>query len=524
MNKNEKVLGQDVEEVIAALPQRVSHKIWEWIEKTPTRDAVSDPKKQWTYADLGNAIKSARAHLEAHGVIAGDRLMVVIENCCAVLAFMLAASDMDVWVSVVNARMSNAELDGIRQDCDPKHLICFVDYSKDAQRYGDFIGCKTVEDDLLGTLMCQTYPDSKAEAVETSAAEQVFAMIYTSGTTGKPKGVMLTHRNIGFIATVSGALRGLEQMDRVYVVLPISHVFGLASTCMGSLFAGATLFMETRFDVEICLNALRDKKITVMQGVPPMYSMLIEGLKNHGLKADDLFLRYMSAGGAPLDPETKTITENFFGRPLHNGYGLTEASPTISQVRLNENLQTCSVGKPIPGQEIKLMKTPDEEVKDGETGELWVRGPNVMKGYFRKPEETAAVLTDQGWFNTQDLARQDEDGNLFIVGRTKEMIVRSGFNVYPAEVEATLNSHDGIIQSAVVGVDVQGNEEVHAFVQVPRKSTLSEAEIKAFCKERLTAYKRPTSITILHELPASSTGKILKHHLKEMATAQQAAG
>lgn len=141
---------------------------------------------------------------------------------------------------------------------------------------------------------------------------------------------MLTHRNIGFIATVSGALRGLEQMDRVYVVLPISHVFGLASTCMGSLFAGATLFMETRFDVEICLNALRDKKITVMQGVPPMYSMLIEGLKNHGLKADDLFLRYMSAGGAPLDPETKTITENFFGRPLHNGYGLTEASPTIS--------------------------------------------------------------------------------------------------------------------------------------------------------------------------------------------------
>lgn len=170
------------------------------------------------------------------------------------------------------------------------------------------------------------------------------------------------------------------------------------------------------------------------------------------------------------------------------------------------------------------MKTPDEEVKDGETGELWVRGPNVMKGYFRKPEETAAVLTDQGWFNTQDLARQDEDGNLFIVGRTKEMIVRSGFNVYPAEVEATLNSHEGIIQSAVVGVEVQGNEEVHAFVQVPRKSTLSEAEIKAFCKERLTAYKRPSSITILYELPASSTGKILKHHLKEMATAQQAAG
>jgi long-chain acyl-CoA synthetase len=524
MQSEEKVLGRDVTEVIADLPQRVSHKAWEWIEKNPDHEAVVDSKQNWTYRDLGTAINKARAHLSSHHVKAGDRLMVIIENCCAAIAFLLAASDMDVWISVVNARMSNAELDGILNDCDPKHLICFVDYSKDAQRYADHVGCSRVEDGVLGTLAFQTFDNSIAEPVCESGQDQVFAMIYTSGTTGKPKGVMLTHRNIGFIATVSGALRGLEQNDRVYVVLPISHVFGLASTCMGSLFAGATLFMETRFDVEVCLTALKEKKITVMQGVPPMYSMLIEGLKSHGLNADDLFLRYMSAGGAPLDQETKQKSESFFKRPLHNGYGLTEASPTISQVRLNENLDNCSVGKPIPGLETRLMKNPQEEVAFGETGELWVRGPNVMKGYFRKPEETRAVLTEDGWFNTQDLARPDEDGNLFIVGRTKEMIVRSGFNVYPAEVEATLNAHEGVIQSAVVGVPVEGNEEVHAFVQVPRNSKLNEADLKAYCKERLTAYKRPSVINILFELPASSTGKILKNNLKEMASSQKAAG
>ncbi len=521
MNKMEKVNGRDLSDVLKGLPNRVSDRVWEWIEKTPERDAVIDRNKHWTYADLGNAIKKARQHLIDHGVVAGDRIMVVIENCCPVIAFMLAASDMNVWISVVNARMSNAELDGIRNDCDPKHLICFKEYSKDANRYAQHLDCETVNDDVLGVLACQSYPTSLPEPVCERGDEQVFAMIYTSGTTGKPKGVMLTHKNIGFIATVSGALRGLQSDDRVYVVLPISHVFGLASTCAGSLFAGATLFMETRFDVELCLKTLRESEITVMQGVPPMYSLLIEGLKNHGLNADDLFLRYMSVGGAPLDPETKAKAENFFKKPLHNGYGLTETSPTVSQVRLNENLSNCSVGKPIPGVEVKLMKSPDEEAAHGETGELWVRGPNVMKGYFRKPEDTKAVLNEEGWLNTQDLARFDEDGNVFIVGRSKEMIVRSGFNVYPAEVEAALNSHDGIVHSAVVGVEVEGNEEVHAFIQVPQASTLCEEDVKAFCKERLTAYKRPSTITIVHELPASSTGKILKQRLKEIAQSQR---
>ncbi|MFV1852976.1 MAG: class I adenylate-forming enzyme family protein [Porticoccaceae bacterium] len=520
MKNMEKVSGRDVDAVVSALPERVSHKVWEWIAKTPTKDAVIDRKKHWTYADLGKAIERAKQHLKDHGVVAGDRIMVVIENCCPIIAFMLAASDMNVWITVVNARMSNVELDGIRSDCDPKHLIGFVEYSEDAKRYCDHVGCYGVEDDILGALACQTYPESAREPVMECGKDQVFAMIYTSGTTGKPKGVMLTHRNIGFIATVSGALRGLEQSDRVYVVLPISHVFGLASTCAGSLFAGATLFMESRFDVEVCLRALRDSKITVMQGVPPMYSLLIDGLKNKGLDANDLYLRYMSAGGAPLDPETKAITEEFFKMPLHNGYGLTETSPTVSQVRLNEDIDNCSVGKPIPGVEVKLMKAADQEAAHGETGELWVRGPNVMKGYFRKPRETEAILNDDGWLNTQDLARFDEDGNIFIVGRSKEMIVRSGFNVYPAEVEAVLNSHDGIVQSAVVGVTIPGNEDVHAFVQVPKGSSLTEADIKAFCKDRLTAYKRPSWITVLNELPASSTGKILKQRLREIAQSQ----
>ncbi|WP_417783790.1 class I adenylate-forming enzyme family protein [Terasakiella pusilla] len=517
---DEILTGKTAQEIFEALPERVSHKVKNNINTSPDKLALVEAAGAWTYAELGQAIEEAKSYLQDKGVVPGDRLMLVLENCRAGVAFLLAASELNVWAALVNARMMTGELQAIIDDCDPRLVLFFTAVSPEATNHADKLGAVSQDVLSLGTFSLLARTGGEPEVVEEKGSAQVCAMIYTSGTTGKPKGVMLTHRNVAFIGAVSGAMRGLSADDVVYAVLPISHAFGLCSTCMGGLFAGATIYLEPRFEVRKCLSALRDWDVTVFQGVPPMYSVMIEALKSDEFDLADLKLRYISVGGAPLDPETKEKTEHFFGMPLHNGYGLTETSPTISQARLNEGLKNCSVGRPIPGVEIKIIDGSGNEVAAGETGELWARGPNVMKGYFRNEAETQKVLTADGWFNTQDLARLDEDGNIIIAGRTKEMIVQSGFNVYPAEVEATLNRHPYITQSAVIGVQVPGNEQVHAFVQVHAGADVSVEDIRAYCKEHLTAYKRPSQITILDALPASSTGKILKRKLHDMSADQ----
>jgi len=515
---NETIMGRTANERIAELPTRVSHRVWQWIESTPDAIAIQESGRSWTYANLGHAIEAAKDHLSLHQVRQGDRIVAVCENASVVAAFLLAASDLDIWISPVNARMSGKELDAILEDCAPRHIIYCVEASSDARKHAEHHGATFQVHLHWGEFAFSGTLDSNPEPVYQSNQDQVFAMIYTSGTTGKPKGVMLTHKNIAYIGTMSGGIRGLESHHRLYLVLPVSHAFGLASGFISTLFAGATVYLEPRFHPETCLNALVDQKITMLMGVPPMYSALIETIKTRGLSPKNLSLKYLSVGGAPLDPETKNATETFFGLPLHNGFGLTEASPTISQARLNEGLKNCSVGRPIPGTEIRLVKFDGSEAATAETGELWIRGPQVMKGYFRNLEQTERVLDSDGWLNTEDLATLDESGNLFIVGRTKEMIVRSGFNVYPAEIEAVLNAHPLITQSAVVGITHQGDEEVVAYIQPMPDAYIDEEDLKAYCNQNLTAYKRPSTFNIMQTLPASNTGKLLKSRLTEMAT------
>ena len=229
-------------------------------------------------------------------------------------------------------------------------------------------------------------------------------------------------------------------------------------------------------------------------------------------------LRFAYAGGSPLDPALKAAVERLLGVPLHNGYGLSEAAPTVSQTRLDAPRSDTSVGLPIPGVEVRVVGKDGQDVTGGAAGELWVRGPNLMRGYYRNPEATAAALRPGGWLNTGDMARRDADGALFIVGRTKELIIRSGFNVYPLEVETVLNAHPGVTQSAVVGrVVADGNEEVVAFVQPDPRRAPSEAELRAWAAGRLAPYKRPARIVMMDALPAAANGKVLKHLLKEKA-------
>jgi acyl-CoA synthetase (AMP-forming)/AMP-acid ligase II len=218
-----------------------------------------------------------------------------------------------------------------------------------------------------------------------------------------------------------------------------------------------------------------------------------------------------------LDLGLKRRVERTLGRTLNNGYGLTECAPTVTQTRIETPREDDSVGPPLPGLEIRIVDASGRDAEPGGVGELWVRGPNVMAGYYRNEKATSEVLSKDGWLRTGDLARSGTDGHLFIVGRSKELIIRSGFNVYPAEVEGVLNDHPAVTLSAVVGRRVADNEEVVAFVQTVPGTAVTEAEIRKFAANRLAPYKVPSRIIGLEEFPAGSTGKVLKRKLFEMA-------
>ena len=507
--------GQDVDTVIAGLPARIHQAVDAWIACQPEAEAIVDGDIRWRYADLGQAAAQAREWLDRLCCGPGDRIMVVGENGRALPALLLAASAMDIWVAVINARLSASEIDNIRDDCQPARVIYTPECSRQARALADDNGATRYKLSWLGELAASPARPCTLEPVIDDGG-QVAAMIYTSGTTGAPKGVMLTHRGLLFVAVVGGGLRGLGPRDRVYGVLPTSHVFGLSSVCLGALANGACLHTVARFAPLALVDTLAAEAITMLQGVPAMFSATLDLLQRERRALDAPALRYLSVGGAPMDMDLKARVENLFGLPLNNGYGLTEASPTISQTRMDAHHDNTTVGPIIPGVECEIRDSDGHPVGPGETGELWARGPNIMAGYFRRPEATAETIVD-GWLNTGDLGYVDTNGCLFIVGRTKELIIRSGFNVYPADVEAVLNAHPDVLQTAVVGRMVSNNEEVVAFVQRVEGSTLSAEALLLFASEQLSGYKRPGEIVFLDTLPATATGKILKGKLKTRA-------
>jgi acyl-CoA synthetase (AMP-forming)/AMP-acid ligase II len=504
-------------DLLAALPRRIGELPRRWAAEEPGRPALVDRGITFSYGQLVQAFASAAGSLRAQGVRAGDRVMIVGENCIEQVVLLFAVAELDAWVVVVNARLSAREIDAIRDNCGARRLFYLTGVSEEARGHAERHGATALDLGVGGPVaMGPLDPGTHAEPVHAEGNKQVAALVYTSGTTGSPKGVMLTHRNLLYVATLSARLRGLSRGDRAYGVLPISHVYGFTSVLLGTLGAGACLLLEARYAPERLADALAHQELSMLQGVPAMYARLLEWI-DAGNKLSTPRLRFIYAGGSPLDPTLKVRVEALFGLTLHNGYGLTEGAPTVSHTRIEAPRADCSVGTPLPGLEVRLVAPGGADAAAGEPGELWVRGPNVMRGYYRNPELTREVLSPDGWLNTGDLARQDPDGALHIVGRTRELIIRSGFNVYPVEVEAVLNSHPAVVQSAVVGREVPGNEEVVAFVEVMPGETVTPAALLAFAGERLAAYKRPCEIVILPALPAAATGKILKGRLKEMA-------
>jgi len=509
-----------VEELLRKLPERISDIIQPWAESSPDQLALVEASGRSTYRQLAQEVVATQAWLLHSGVRPGDRVMFVCENCRRFVATLLATSALDAWPVLVNARLSASEVDAIEKHCGARRVIYTTSVSPQAREHAKRRGAALHESPSLGQVAIGPLnQEVLPEPIDAEVPRRVAALIYTSGTTGLPKGVMLSQRNVLFIAAVSAQIRSLTVDDRLYGVLPMSHAVGLSVVLLGSLISGSTLFLAHRFDPAAAISVLEKERLTVLLGTPAMFSLLLDYVKLKGWKSLRFpSLRIVSSSGAPLQPTVKSQVEDLLGMPLHNGYGVTECSPNISQAVVGEVRSDTSVGRVLPGVEVRLLNLEGKQVAEGEVGELSVRGPNVMKGYYHAPEETAAAIDAEGWFNTRDLARL-ENGNLFIVGRTKELIVRFGLNVYPAEVEAVLNAYPGVVRSAVIGRSVEGtkgDEEVVAFVQLAPGSSFGESELAQHTAQHLAPYKRPTQIVLVSTMPLTANGKVIKNELAKL--------
>ncbi|SFB96037.1 long-chain acyl-CoA synthetase [Bacillus sp. OV322] len=346
---------------------------------------------------------------------------------------------------------------------------------------------------------------------EAADPDETAVILYTSGTTGKPKGAMLTHRNLYSNAKDTGDYLKISENDRVITTLPMFHVFCLTVVLNAPLMNGGTLLIVPKFSPREIFRIAKKYEATLFAGVPTMYNFLLQYPEG---SANDLnSFRLCIAGGSSMPVALLKSFEQKFNVTVSEGYGLSEASPVTCFNPLDRPRKPGSIGTSILNVENKIVDELGEEVPVGQVGELIVRGPNVMKGYYKAPEETAAALKD-GWLYTGDLARMDEEGYFFIVDRKKEMIIVGGYNVYPREVEEVLYEHPEVVEAAAIGVpDPEQGEAVKCFVVVKNKA-LTEKELRDYCKEHLAKYKVPGAIEFLEELPKNTTGKILRRSLK----------
>jgi long-chain acyl-CoA synthetase len=371
-----------------------------------------------------------------------------------------------------------------------------------ARTFSEFIAS---EPDTFDTV--QTRPDDTA------------VILYTSGTTGRPKGAELTHSNVTMNALMSRLMCETSANDVQLIVLPLFHSFGQVSQMNAGFLAGSTAVLLPRFDAEAVLRLFQDENVTIFCGVPTMYWSLLNcpNAEQFDLARIARNLRLCVSGGAAMPVEVLHAFERKYQVPILEGYGLSETSPTATFNRLDRPRKPGSIGLPIWGVEVRVV---DEEMNDvpvGEPGEIVIRGHNVMKGYYRRPVETAEAFRG-GWFHSGDVGKRDEDGYFYVVDRTKDMIIRGGFNVYPREIEEVLMTHPAISLAAVVGIpDEEHGEEIKAYVVPHAWANVTEAEIVEWARKEIASYKYPRIVEFRQSLPMTATGKVLKTELRKEA-------
>ena len=370
--------------------------------------------------------------------------------------------------------------------------------------------CVVVEPSAFAEMIASAEP---VDEITERAAGDTAVILYTSGTTGKPKGAQLTHANLSVNADVSRLLFSLEPEDVVLGALPLFHAFGQTCGLNAAVAAGASLALIPRFDAGHALEVIEEHRVTVFEGVPTMYAALLHHPERD--RFDVSTLRVCVSGGAALAVELLREFEREFECVILEGYGLSETSPVACFNHPDRERKPGSIGTPVEGVELKLVDAHRCDAAPGEVGEIAIRGHNVMKGYWNRPESTAEAIDADGWFYSGDIARVDEDGCYFIVDRKKDLIIRGGYNVYPREIEEVLYEHPAVREAAVVGIPhADLGEEVAAAVAIRPGMQVTEAEIRDYVKTNVAAYKYPRQVWFVDELPKGPTGKILKREIR----------
>lgn len=477
-----------------------------------------------TYGQLRRAVPALQQRLLDAGIGADDRVAIVSANDPAFVVAYLATLRAGAVAVPLNVVSPTAEL---------QRQLAEVDVAAILIGPGGEHVARALPSSAATPMMTIAAGEAGIVATETAAAppepvergaEDLAALLFTAGTAGAPRAAMLTHGNL--LANLDQIRRhpgpGIQGSDRVLAVLPLCHIFGLNAVLGEALLVGASVLLLDRFDPARTLELIAEHGVTVLVGAPNLFAALMAVPPATGEAMGSV--RFAFSGAAPLSSEVADGWEKRFGFPLRQGYGLTEASPVVTAAVMDEPARPSSIGIPLPGVDVRLVDTDGEEALAGDPGEIWVRGPNVFPGYWNDTDATTAALTTDGWLRTGDIAVVGDDGELAIVDRAKDLIIVSGFNVFPAEVEEALAEHPGVAEVAVIGdVDPRRGEVVHAFV-VRAGAEAAEptgAELADWCRARLARYKCPTEFTFVPSLPHGLAGKLLRRSLRS-ATPEQA--
>jgi long-chain acyl-CoA synthetase len=501
------------------------------------RPAVAFRNTQLTYGEIKVLVDRLATALAGLGIIKGDRVGIMLPNCPQYLISFFAIVRLGAIVVNINPNYTPREVEMVAGDSGMRAIITLdiltgiVSHVSTQSQIEHII---TTSLDAYSTdvqAAVPTPPGTLAFAeliagvnlpdlprVQIDPAEDVAVLQYTGGTTGVPKGAMLTHANL-FAATLQCSVwssyfveRGNE---RFLLVLPFFHVYGMVVGAIFGVWCGAMQILIPKFDVNLLLGAIEGYRPPFFPGVPTLFISLLNhpGARSAGLDR----IRRFNSGSAPLPLEVLEQFEQMSGAVLYEGYGMTETSALATTTPTLSKRKPGSIGLPVTGTECKIvdLKTGERELPAGEEGELCVRGPQVMKGYWNKPQETAAAMRD-GWLHTGDIARMDGDGYFTIVQRKKDMIIVSGFNVYPTEIEDVLFTHPAVKEVGVIGVPcAYRGEAVKAFVIRAADVTAAAEELIEYCRVRLARHKVPSFIEFVESLPKSAIGKVLRRELQE---------
>lgn len=501
-------------------------------KRHPAKIAFTCMDISLTYAQVNAAANKVANGLISKGIQPGDKVALSCLNLLEFPVLYYGIIKTGAVVVPLSVLLKKDEIEYHLKDSDAKAYCCYTGTAELPIGQMGYAAFKAVESceyffmimpaaempssiegtNTLGSLM-EGQPDTFE--MYQSNADDTCVIIYTSGTTGRPKGAELTHTNLLLNAILICDLMNSTADDVGLIVLPLFHIFGMTVLMNAGVYKGGAGILLARFDAATAFALMQKYKITFFIGVPTMYW----GLLNYTDAATDFTavaanLKLCLSGGASLPVQVLQDFEKRFNVPIIEGYGMSEGSPVVTFNDLKRGRKPGSVGKPVWGVDVKLVDVNGEEVPVGEKGELLYRGHNVMKGYYKKPEETATALQN-GWLHSGDIAIKDEDGFYFIVDRTKDMIIRGGFNIYPREVEEVMIQHEAVSLVAVIGIPHEEmGEEVKAFVVLKESHSVAAADLIAWTKERIASYKYPRHVEFLKALPMSATGKILKKELR----------